>query len=56
MCHLLKTSQGIRLVQRETATHPSTPLLGPMGVLFHALPEFIFKNHEKNGSVYDRPE
>lgn len=56
MCYLLSTSQGIRLVQRETATHQPEPLLGQMGILFHALPEFLFNNHEKNGSVYDRPE
>ena len=53
MCHLLKTSQGIRLVQCETATHQPASLLGQMGVLLHALPEFILKNHDKNGSVYD---
>lgn len=56
MCHLLKTSQGIRLVQRETATHQSASLFGQMGVLFQALPEFILKNHEKNGCTHDRPE
>ena len=55
MCHLLKTGQGIRLVQRETATHQSASLLGQMGVLLHALPEFLFKNHEKSGGTHDRP-
>jgi hypothetical protein len=54
MCYLLSTSQRIRLVQRETATHRSASLLGPMGVLFPALPQFLFNNHEKNGGTHDR--
>lgn len=45
MCYLLSTGQGIWLVQCETATHRSASPLRPMGVLLHALPEFIFKNH-----------
>lgn len=56
MRYLLKTSQWIRLVQCKTATHRSASLLGPMGVLLHALPEFIFNNYEKNGGTHDRPE
>lgn len=54
MCYLLSTGQGIWLVQHKAATHRSASLLGPVDVLFPALPEFLFNHHAKNGGTHDR--
>ena len=34
----------------------STPLLGSLGVLLHALPERLFATHGKDGRSHDRSQ
>ncbi len=56
MCSLLTKGQGLRLLQSTPAAQQPTTLLGPLGVLLHALPERVLQAHDENGGANDRSQ